>query len=507
MISPDMTKRATIIAITVLLWLVTMGWLVFFEAYPELRNQTSSGYRTLLSHGVMVMDRWAKISFQGKPIGYTHTSVDTDEKNGAHQYRINNRTILTLSLMGSRQRVAIDADAVVDTQYRLQSFSFDLTSTGYAISVTGIRKQGNLFDITIKGVGSAQHLSVSIPEGAVIYSPITEMTLKSLNPGNHVIIQIFNPITLTVQNVTIRALRRESLLRKNQAIETTLLAAKMDGMETLSWIDRDGLMLKQETPIGWTIESCEAKEALSIRSQQGSDDMLTTLAVPIQGAIAKLSSEPTVKLRLTGPEFTREDLQSQRQTVISITSNIVEVIVRTDTLPATGCSRTAIPAEMSPWLASTPFIQAQDQRLINKAREITGSWTNTLPAALAIYQWVYTQVAKKPTVSLPSALDVLARPEGDCNEHTYLFTGLARAAGLPCKIRVGLTLHEGQFYYHAWPSVYVGQWLDMDPTRGLPAVNTGYLSLLEGELEEQMKLMSVIGKLKVEIIDDHNQKP
>lgn len=484
---------------TLLLWLGAMGWLIFYEAYPELRNQSASGYRTFLSHGLMVMDRWMKISFQGKPIGYTHTSVDVDEANGANQYRINNRTILALTIMGNRQRIAVNADAVVDALYKLTSFSFDLTSTGYAIHVNGVRKQGSFFDITIKGLGSTQHFSISIPEGAVIYSPMTEMTLKSLNPGNQAIIQIFNPVTLTAQNVTIRALRHESLFHLNKATPTTVLAAKVDGMETLSWIDSNGLMLKQETPFGWTIEDCDAKEALASGARQGTDDMLTALAVPIQGATARLSSESSVTLRLTGPSFLREDLRTQRQTVVSLDSNSVEVVVRAEELPR-GCSKAEIPLNLSRWLVSTPFIQAQDSRLIKKAQEITGAWTNSMEAAMAIYQWVYTQVEKKPTVSLPSALDVLARPEGDCNEHTYLFTGLARAAGLPCKVRVGLTLHQGQFYYHAWPSVYVGEWLDMDPTRGLPAVNAGYLSLIEGELAEQMKLMSVIGKLKVEIV-------
>jgi hypothetical protein len=496
-----MSQRAITIVTTLLLWFGAMGWLVFYEAYPELRHQTSAGYRTLLSHGVMVMDRWMTISVQGKPIGYTHTSVDVvDEQNGRNQYRINNRTILTLMIMGSRQRVAVNADAVVDALYKLTSFSFDLTSTGYAISVEGTRKQGNVFDITIKGVGSTQHFTVTIPEDAVIYSPMTEMTLKSLKPGHEAVFQIFNPVTLSSQKVAVRALRHEALLRAGKPVPTTVLTATVDGMETLSWIDRDGLMMKQETSLGWTIESCEAKEALSAGARQGTEDMLTALAVPIEGDTALLRSAPEVTLRLTGPTFSREALESQRQTVVSINSNVTDVRVRTDMLPASGCAKAAIPAAMSPWLASTPFVQAQDQRLINKAREITGEWTNSLDAALAIYEWVYTQVAKKPTVSLPSALDVLAKPEGDCNEHTYLFAGLARAAGLPCKIRVGLTLHEGRFYYHAWPSVYVGQWLDMDPTRGLPAVNTGYLSLLEGELAEQMKLMSIVGKLRVEVV-------
>lgn len=493
-------KRPVLVTLLLGLWLGAMGWLILYEAYPELRGSTSTGYRPLLSRGVMIMDRWMKISFQCKPIGYTHTSVDIDETNGANQYRVHNRTILSLPIMGHQQRISVNAAAIVDALYQLKSFSFDLTSTGYAIHVGGQRKQGNVFDIAIKGIGSIQRFNVTIPEGSVIYSPMTEMTLKSLNPGDQTTLQIFNPVTLTAQNVIVRALRHEPLQRQERMLQTTVLSAKIDGMETLSWIDQEGVMLKQETPFGWTIESCGAREALSAGGGQEGGDMLTSLAVPIHGDTTRLDSVAEARVRLSGPTFIRENLQSQRQEVLTIDSNTVQIVVRRDSLPATGCDRSEIPSTLAPWLVSSPFIQSQDKRLINKAREITGSWSNSLEAAMAIYQWVYTHVSKKPTVSLPSALDVLARPEGDCNEHTYLFAGLARAAGLPCKIRVGLTLHEGLFYYHAWPSVYVGKWLDMDPTRGLPAVHAGYLSVIEGELAEQMKLMSIIGKLKVEVV-------
>lgn len=493
-------KRPILVTLLVGFWVAAMGWLILYEAYPELRNSASTGYRTLLSRGVMIMDRWMKISFNGKPIGYSHTSVDIDETSGSSQYRVNNRTVLSLTIMGSPQRMAVNVEAMVDTLYQLRSFSFALTSTGYAINVEGQRQEGNVFNISIKGIGSTQRFSVTIPEGAVIYSPMTEVAMKALKPGEQATLRIFNPVTLTAQNVIIRALRHEHLLRQEVAIQTTVLAARIDGMETLSWIDREGVLLKQETPFGWTIENCEAREALAAGTRQDAGDMLLSLAVPILGDIARLESASEVVLRLTGPGLSREDLESQRQQVLALGSNTVDLVVRRETLPATGCERSEIPPDLSPWLVASPFIQSQDPRLLSKAREITGAWTNSLEAALAIYRWVYTQVAKKPTVSLPSAMDVLAKPEGDCNEHTYLFTGLARAAGLPCKIRVGLTLHEGRFYYHAWPSVYVGQWLDMDPTRGLPTVHAGYLSIIEGELTEQMKLMSLIGRLKAEVM-------
>jgi len=495
-------RRALTIAGILILWLGATAWLVFNEAYPDLLNRVSSGYQTFLSHGVMIMDRWMTISYQGKAIGYSRSSVDVDQNDPSHQYHINNRTLLTITVMGKRQRIAVTTNAGVDPQYALQTFSFSLSSSGYTLFIEGHRKQGQEFDITIRGPGSTQHITATIPPDAVLYSPMTEMSLKALTPGRQVTLRIFNPITLTSQNVTVRALRNETIQHRKQPTETLVLSALVDGMETLSWMDGNGTLIRQTTPFGWSMEDCDAREALSLGTGGGSggDDVLAALAVPIRGDTRVLATGSSVRLRLNGVAFSRSQLETQRQVVTGLGTNSADITVRSESLPLAGCSREAIPADLSPWLASTAFIQAKDPRLIKKAYEITGHWTNSMDAALAIYHWVNTNVSKVPNVSLPSALEVLLRPEGDCNEHTYLFVGLARAAGLPARIRVGVTLHEGRFYYHAWPSVYVGQWLDMDPTRGLPAVNAGYISLLEGELAEQMKLMSVIGQLRVDIL-------
>jgi hypothetical protein len=42
----------------------------------------------------------------------------------------------------------------------------------------------------------------------------------------------------------------------------------------------------------------------------------------------------------------------------------------------------------------------------------------------------------------------------------------------------------------------------MDPTLGQPGVDATHLKLLEGELKDQMKLMTVVGRLRIEVLDD-----
>ena len=97
---------------------------------------------------------------------------------------------------------------------------------------------------------------------------------------------------------------------------------------------------------------------------------------------------------------------------------------------------------------------------------------------------------KKPTISVPSAREVLRTRVGDCNEHTALYVALARAVGIPTRINVGLAWVLGAFYYHAWPEVYLeeadgrGLWLPVDPTFNQFPADATHVRLLRGGLDQ-----------------------
>ena len=108
---------------------------------------------------------------------------------------------------------------------------------------------------------------------------------------------------------------------------------------------------------------------------------------------------------------------------------------------------------------------------------------------------------KKPTISLPSALEVLRTKVGDCNEHTALFVALARSIGIPARINVGLVYVHGAFYYHAWPEVYLdegggrGLWLPVDPTLNQFPADATHLRLARGGLDKQAAILPFVGRL------------
>jgi transglutaminase-like putative cysteine protease len=105
------------------------------------------------------------------------------------------------------------------------------------------------------------------------------------------------------------------------------------------------------------------------------------------------------------------------------------------------------------------------------------------------------------TISVPSAVQVLETRRGDCNEHTVLFVALARAMGIPARTAAGLVYLNGRFYYHAWPEVYLRDWVAVDPTFGQVPADAAHIRFTIGGLARQMELIRLIGHLGIKVLD------
>jgi transglutaminase-like putative cysteine protease len=272
-------------------------------------------------------------------------------------------------------------------------------------------------------------------------------------------------------------------------------------MSFLSWMGPEGDILRQDTPFGWTMEACTVEDALeAIELAEGAEDILKGMAVRVEGTVRDPRACDGLRLALRGVAFEEGELESNRQRVIRREGDetVLEV---TAARPAEGSADPAAAGPDPSQLAPAVGVQSDHPDIVAQAAAITDGYGEPVAKARAILDWVYAHVEKKMTVSLPSALDVLRRREGDCNEHTVLFVALARAAGIPATTKVGLAYHEGAFYYHAWPAVHVGAWLEMDPTWGQTTVDATHIALAEGELADQLQMVRVMGQLEIEVLD------
>ncbi|HPD61203.1 MAG TPA: transglutaminase-like domain-containing protein, partial [Thermodesulfobacteriota bacterium] len=157
--------------------------------------------------------------------------------------------------------------------------------------------------------------------------------------------------------------------------------------------------------------------------------------------------------------------------------------------------------DLKGYLQPTPLIQSRDERIIKQAKSIVGDNRDAETAARKLLAWVFRTVKKKPTLSIPSAIETLDLKTGDCNEHTALFTALSRSLGMPTRICGGIVYLKDKFYYHAWPEIYLGRWVAVDPTFNQFPADATHIRLVVGELSEQIKILSVVNKIKLEVLE------
>jgi hypothetical protein len=477
------------------------SWLIRYEAFPEKFESSLGGYEGLISRDVLMLDSWMRIMFKGSPIGFSHSTMGINESDPALRHVVKNHLTVRMKVMGLEQQILADTDARLDDQYKLQQFAFSMTAKDYNIRIAASRAGKDTFDLTMRTPYTKRSSTITVPRDVVIYSPMTEMAVKKLRPGQKLTIRTLDPMSLSTAKITFHALRKEPITVGDRTYTATVLSSDYHGGKALSWIDESGIILRQETPFGWTMEKCTMEEAFeALAESDGAEDMLTGLAVRCDGSIPASRSVKKLRLRLAGVDFGKHELLSERQTVEHSGDDETVLSVTADQLPGSESAELHIADDDREFLRSSLSIQCDHSDIIAQAERITDGLDDPVSKATAIYNWVNRNVVKEITVSLPSALDVLRTMKGDCNEHTYLYVALARAAGLPARVTVGLAYQDGAFYYHAWPTVYVGEWHEMDPTWGQESVDATHIAIIQGELASQLELVKVMGRLRIQVL-------
>jgi transglutaminase-like putative cysteine protease len=122
-------------------------------------------------------------------------------------------------------------------------------------------------------------------------------------------------------------------------------------------------------------------------------------------------------------------------------------------------------AEFDQFLVPTARINSEDPRVAALAQQIAGKDKDGRSVARKIGEWTYGNLKWKKVQS--DTIETLASREADCLEHSELYVALARSLGLPARVVSGAALSGGAFGAHAWVEIYLGKWVEIDPTWGL----------------------------------------
>jgi hypothetical protein len=435
------------------------------------------------------------VFYRGSRIGFVRERF-TPLREGA---RAEQEGQFTLNILGRERQMDIAGSATVGAGGELEEFSFRLTTASdrspFETEVNG-KVEGQELVLDIRSGGGTRSERRRLEEPLVL--PLNlhrSLAAKGLEPGLTYRLRLLDPMTLTEGEAEITVLEREVVRWGGREEEAFRLRSRFAGLSTTAWINAEGEVLKEETPLGWTLVKEAPGSGLQAQSGEKAPDMLAATAVPALGFAGDASSLRLVRLRLEKFPFPWSGLDGGRQKLFDN-----EVVIEVERLPFADTSPLS-EEERSSALAADSFVQSNDPEIRAQAARLTEG-LSAPQAARAIADWVHENVRKTPTLSVPSAREVLEQRAGDCNEHTVLFTALARAAGIPTRMCTGLAYSAGQFYYHAWPEVWIGNWLAVDPTFGQYPADPLHLRLLTGGLEQQFEVLNLLGRgATIEILE------
>ena len=318
---------------------------------------------------------------------------------------------------------------------------------------------------------------------------------KNLQEGEKFKIPYFDPVTMSGKESIIeyKGFKKELFYRQARVYKLHHFVETISGIRINFYLDEKGKVIKETSQAGFVFMSEPEFRATDIVYK--GTEVLSSVSIPAIGKLPDISASSSIRYKLKITEDTSFDLDQDRQTY---QDNIL--IVNKENLPSLDAR--VCPGNDSE-LRSTAYIQSDNPYILRQAKSIVNNVTNDLEKIRALTQWVYTNLDKKPVLSIPDAVSTLRSKVGDCNEHAALFAALSRSLSIPTRVVAGVTYHEGTFYYHAWNEVCLnGKWISLDTTKNQFPADLTHIKFVQGETNEQIKIGALLGRLKIEVLGE-----
>lgn len=438
-------------------------------------------------------EEYQSVFFKQEKIGYVMHRYEKPADNTIHFMQ---KAELNLNVAGTVQKIQLNLLAGLTEKNLLQEFSFSFSSPFYTMQATG-RANGNTIDYTIDTGTSRISESIELAQPPLLSTIRRPYLLhKDIRTGEKVKIPWFDPFSLTGRESVVEYKGKEAVQIGGRIENLHHFEESFSGARISSWLSDEGRVVKEESPAGFVF--IREPKFRALKSGVANKDILTAVAVEVAGPMI-IPQGDTMQYRLSFPAEAELDLQGGRQ---DFTNQILTIHKEKPGPASPGFCN-----DMQQYTEATAYVQSDFEKIRQLSHKLTVDKPMPMQQVEALAKWVYENIEKRPVLGLPDAVTTLANLKGDCNEHAALFAALARAASLPTRIVAGVTAHNNGFYYHAWNEVCVeDQWFSVDTTTNQIPADLTHIRLVSGEMQEQVRIGALLGKLKIEPIAE-NQSP
>lgn len=519
-----MTRRGWAIAILAA-WGLSLGWLVKRVYFRSTGARLAEAALSVPPGAIFY-----RLEVGGQQVGFASSTVDTLTDS----IRVTDQLVLDAAALGHVHRTIARSTAIVNRALRLQHVDATFDGDGAVYAAHAALGVDSTLTITLTSGADTQATRLRLARPIVLPSllPLRLAFGGELKPGSTFALRVFDPMLLAERNVALRVAAETTLVVADSAdYDSTAMAwvavrfdtlpafrleQESGGLSGSLWIDAQGHVVRATTATGFTLQRTAFEIAYenfrhrdttrlaraSATSEPGDVVAATAFAAGVRPS-ADTPPAPAARFRLRlaaeggGTAPSGYDLSGGRQQLAGDT-----LLVRREG-PAQLTARYRLPASdsaLTPFLRPDALIESANPRIQAQARLIVQRERDPAAAAALLTHWVYGHVHAAISDGAPSAVRTLETERGDCNERAVLYVALARAAGLPARTAAGLLYAGGRFYYHAWPEVYLGDWVAVDPTFDQFPADAAHLRLAVGGLARRVELARLIGKLTLEAL-------
>jgi hypothetical protein len=510
--------RRSLAGAILIFWLAMIGWQFRREYFqPELTRLAEAALS--LAPGV----NFYTLRMGDRSVGLATSRLDTVPEG----FVLEDLLSLELPALGQTGTAVVRTQVSLTPSLVMTDFSFALDSEVGRYEASGSVEGDTLLHVDLVTGGESQSMTHRLSQPPIFAAvlPIRIAVGEGLEVGGRIRFPVFDPSSLSTRSVEVRIMEHDTLLVPDSAamdpetgrwsvarydsIPSWRIAEVYGGVQVESWVDGDGRILRASSPLGFSMEKTEyelarqaQEDARGLTGSPMDSDVILSTAIQSNVELGEVENYPELRFLLSGVDLEGFQLDGGRQTLRGDT-----LIVRQEVWGAIEPDYDQLPyprMDFTEYLQPEPLIQSDHERIIETAEGMVNwrfMWDKSPKRITQILtNQVNRMLEKEITFSVPNALQVLESGQGDCNEHTVLFVALARALGLPARTAVGLVYVNEAFFYHAWPEVWLGEWVAVDPTFGQYPADAAHLRFIIGGLAQQVEILRLIGNLKIDVI-------
>ncbi|MBC7808212.1 MAG: transglutaminase domain-containing protein [Akkermansiaceae bacterium] len=451
-------------------------------------------------------------------VGYMHVRKDTGAVYaGKPAVCTENETQISISVLGNVAKTVSKTVSYNDpktgaplaTQARSEaagrvttvSATYADRTVSYVADIQGSKKSGTL---TLK---PGESFLSDPSSGAESFVPKVGMEIGG---------KTFVAETLRLADEKVSVLRKESVVIAGAKSAELFVVQDRSEMGTVTmFVTPEGETLLLRFALGMEARKEPKNIALRLPSaeeiSQRGDLAIVVGITPTGEPVKNPRTASSIRYKLRGSTGELPVSDNRQGITIAGTGNdrIATLAVTAKPLPsAAGMPRFArtgdAPADLRPFLSPSDYVSSDDPAFAVLAKDATDGETDLAKASARIADFVHRTIVSDSSIAvLRTASDINKDRRGVCREYTTFFTAIARNAGIPTRVCVGVVLVDGAFVYHAWPEVWVGPkngWVALEPTWGRPFADATHIKLAQGEITDLYRVADDMGRYKIEVL-------